>query len=412
MESSSSFLPPNKIAIVHEWFSSKANGGAEKVVKAIDKKISSKGSKADLFSLIDTESHRHDSWLFGREINTSFIQKLPFGPSNVQTFLPLLPLAIEQFDVSSYDLILSSSHLVAKGIITSPDQLHISYVHSPARYAWDQMHIYLSRSNIVKSGFGPLVRYNLHKFRLWDQLSALRVDFLFANSRFTSRRIEKYWGRTSEVIHPPVNLDRFVHSNERNDFYLALGRLVPNKRFDLVVKAFNTLGLPLLLVGDGPEKKYLHKIAGPNIQFLGFQSDKDVVELMSRCRAFVYAGIEDFGIAPVEAMASGAPVIGFAKGGLLDTVRCFSKVDSEATGLLFKEQTVKSLVDALLWFEEKKLWRDFPSEVLRSWSNNFSEEAFSIRFENALTKAWDLHKKSSYSASKDPKAIPGFRFGN
>ena len=386
---------PSNIALVHEWFTPRSSGGAENVVEVIDDLLSEIASKPELFSLVNEENLQKNSWLFKRKVKTSFIQKLPFGISHVQQYLPLLPFAIEQLNLEGYPLVISSSHLVAKGVLTSPDQLHIGYVHTPVRYAWDQMNIYLKRSILRRIGLGPLIRWQLHNLRQWDQLSSSRVDYLLANSNFTSKRIWKYWRRHSEVLHPPVNVNRFEWNKPREDFYLSVSRLVPNKRVDLVVKAFNRLKLPLLVVGDGAEKAYLKDLAGPNVQILGFQSKEKIEKLMSRCRAFVYAGIEDFGIAPVEAMASGAPVIAFGKGGVLDTVKCFnSNSDRGATGLLFPDQTVKSLIEAIEFFKEKQLWRDLNAELIRDWSNSFSQDSFKTRFEKIINIAWNKHTNS------------------
>ena len=395
MSVKSSLDLPSNIALVHEWFTPRSVGGAENVVQVIDELITEISSQPELYSLVNEENLHENSWLFKRKVNTSFIQKLPFGISHVQQYLPLLPFAIEQINLEGYPLVISSSHLVAKGILTSPDQLHISYVHTPVRYAWDQMNIYLERSFLRKIGLGPLIRWQLQGLRQWDQLSSSRVDYLIANSSFTAKRIWKYWKRRSKVLHPPVNVNRFEWNKPREDFYLSVCRLVPNKRVDLVVRAFNKLKLPLIVVGDGVEKAYLKDIAGPTVQILGFQSKENIEKLMSRCRAFVYAGIEDFGIAPVEAMASGAPVIAFRKGGVLDTVKCFnSNSDGEATGLLFPDQSVKSLVEAIEFFKGKQLWRDLNPELIRNWSNCFSQNSFKIRFEQTINKAWREHINS------------------
>ena len=402
MSVNSSLDLPNNIALVHEWFTPRSTGGAENVVHVIDDLLTEIASQPELFSLVNEENLPTTSWLFERKVRTSFIQKLPFGITHVQKFLPLLPFAIEQLDLEGYPLVISSSHLVAKGVLTSPDQLHIGYVHTPVRYAWDQMNIYLKRSLLRRIGLGPLIRWQLHNLRQWDQLSSSRVDYLLANSNFTSKRIWKYWRRHSEVLHPPVNVNRFEWNKPREDFYLSVSRLVPNKRVDLVVKAFNRLKLPLLVVGDGAEKAYLKDLAGPTVQILGFQSKEKIEELMSRCRAFVYAGIEDFGIAPVEAMASGAPVIAFGKGGVLDTVKCFnSSSDRGATGLLFHDQTVKSLIEAIEFFKEKQLWRDLNAELIRDWSNSFSQDSFKKRFEQTINRAWREHKNSCDIATSD-----------
>ena len=399
---------PQRIALVHEWFSPRSVGGAELVVHEIDSLLRNLGSEPQLAALIDSESCRLGSWLHGRSVHTSLIQRLPWGCSHVQQYLPLLPFAIEQIPLDGAELVISSSHLVAKGVLTAPDQLHISYVHTPVRYAWDQMHSYLRCSALARSGLAPLIRWQLHALRQWDQLSAQRVDHLIANSRFTARRIRKYWRRESTVIHPPVEVDRFRWDADRDDVYLCLCRLVPYKRVDLVVEAFNRLGLPLLVVGDGPERTRLEALAGPNVTLLGRQSAQQVETLMARCRAFVYAGLEDFGIAPVEAMAAGAPVIGLGRGGLLDTVRCAAAGLHQPTGVLFPDQNVDSLIQAVEWFEKGRIWRSFDAEVIRMWAERFRPEAFAKRFEASLRSAWGAHKRGCALAASDPAEIPGF----
>ena len=393
---------PRRIALVHEWFTPRSVGGAEQVVQAIDALLQAQGITAQLAALVDGESSRRESWLQGRSIRTSPIQNLPWGVSHVQQYLPLLPLAIEQIDLSDAELVISSSHLVAKGVLTAPDQLHLSYVHTPVRYAWDQMHAYLQRSALARSGLGPLIRYQLHALRQWDQLSAQRVDVLVANSRFTARRIRKVWGRDAAVLAPPVAVDRFRWDQPRDDVYLCLCRLVPYKRVDLVVEAFNRLALPLLVVGEGPERSRLEQMAGPTVTILGRQSQQQVEQLLSRCRAYVYAGLEDFGIAPVEAMASGAPVIGLGRGGLLDTVRCAASGMADATGVLFPDQTVESLTEAVRWFERRQLWQDLDAAVLRQWAEHFRPEAFAQRFGAILQRAWTTHQQRCLLAASDP----------
>ena len=400
---------PRRIALVHEWFTPRSTGGAELVVQAIDELLRALEREPQLAALVDGESSRPGTWLSGRSIRTSPIQRLPWGISHVQQYLPLLPLAIEQINLDDAELVISSSHLVAKGVLTAPDQLHVSYVHTPVRYAWDQMHAYLERSALARRGFGPLIRWKLHALRQWDQLSAQRVDHLLANSRFTARRIRKVWGREAEVLHPPVAVDRFRWDGPRDDVYLCLCRLVPYKRVDLVVEAFNRLRLPLLVVGDGPERQRLEALAGPTVTLLGRQSQQRVEHLLSRCRAYVYAGLEDFGIAPVEAMASGAPVIGLGRGGLLDTVRCSAAGVDAATGVLFPDQTVESLVDAVRWFERKQLWRQLDAAVLRQWAERFAPEAFASRFEATLRRVWTLHQTRCAVAASDPGEMPELR---
>jgi len=375
---------PASAALVHEWFTPRSVGGSELVVRELDALL----EQPQLFALVDGESRRPGSWLQGRSIHTSFIQGLPWGVSHVQQYLPLLPLAIEQLDLSGYPLVLSSSHLVAKGVLTSPDQCHISYVHTPVRYAWDQMHAYLRQSSLARCGLGPLIRWQLHRLRQWDLLSAQRPDGLIANSRFTAARIQRYWNREAVVVHPPVAVERFRWDQPRDDVYLCLCRLVPYKRVELVVEAFNRTGLPLVVIGDGPERSRLEALAGPTVTLLGRLGQAEVNGWLARCRAYVYAGLEDFGIAPLEAMASGAPVIGLGQGGLLDTVRCVARGDHQPTGLLFPEQSVASLVAALEHFEAQRLWSQLPPEPLRLWAEQFSPQRFRQRMAAAIEQAW------------------------
>ena len=387
-------IKDSNIAIVHDWFVEKSFGGSEKVTFILNDLLNERYSTPDIFSLTSNIKSSKKKSFNGRKIKTSFVQSLPFGKTNVQRYLPILPYAIEQFDLRAYDLIISSSHAIAKGVITSPEQLHISYVHTPMRYAWDQMNTYLEKSILSKFGFEIPIRFMLYKLRAWDFYSSQRLDHIIANSNFTSKRIKKYWGLESDVINPPVDIKRFNYNNPRENFYISLNRLVPNKRIDLLIKAFNKLNLPLIIIGDGPERFKLQNISKPNIKFLKKISDKEVENYMSRCRAFVYAGIEDFGIAPVEAMASGAPVIAYGKGGILDTVNCYKKQDKEkvSTGLLFNNQTSEDIIDTISWFEDKKLWKNFNPEMLNEYSQNFSIENFTSKFDLIINKAWEKFK--------------------
>ena len=384
---------PGPIALVHEWFTPRSVGGAEAVVRELDGLLADRGRTPQLFALVDGESRRPGSWLQGRPITTSFIQRLPWGTSHVQQYLPLLPLAIEQLDLAGYPLVLSSSHLVAKGVLIGPDQLHVSYVHTPVRYAWDQMHPYLERSALARGPLGALVRLQLHQLRQWDALSAQRVDALVANSRFTARRIRRCWRRRAEGVHPPVAVDRFRWNQSREATYVSLCRLVPNKRVDVVVQAFNRTGLPLVVIGDGPERRRLEAMAGPTVRFLGRCSDAEANAWLERCRAYVYAGLEDFGIAPVEAMAAGAPVIAYGAGGLRDSVRCLKEGESHPTGLLFPEQSAASLAAALEHFEAASLWRRLPPEGQRQWAETFAPERFRERMAAVLERHWDRHRE-------------------
>ncbi len=374
------------IALIHDWFSSEFTGGAEKVFKEIEEIIIENKSYYEIFSLVNHNGKYHH--LKNKKFfNTSFIQNLPFSKKHFKKYLPLFPLAIEQFDLKEYDLIISSSHAVAKGVITSPDQLHISYIHSPMRYAWDQMNTYLKNPSYQKLGINVILRIILQGLREWDYISSVRIDKIVCNSNFTAKRVKKYWGRNSTVIHPPVDIKKFSSNKSRSDFYLSVSRLVPNKRIDLLVKAFNQLNLPLIIVGSGPEYKKLTKIAKNNISFLNYQDDLAVKKLMEKCRAFVYAGIEDFGIAPVEAMAAGAPIIALKKGGIIDTVNCISSKNKIPTGLLFNNQSDRELKECIKFFEEKKLWLDFSSEDINFWAQNFSIENFKKKFSNFIDKS-------------------------
>ena len=374
------------VAIIHDWFSGEFKGGAEKVLKEIEEIFVENKSYYEIYCLVNHLNKKH-KFNQGKIINTSFIQNLPFSKKHFHKYLPLFPLAIEQLDLREFDLIISSSHAVAKGVITSPDQLHISYIHSPMRYAWDQMHVYLESSSYMKSKINILLRMILQDLRKWDYLSSVRIDKLVSNSNFTAKRIKKYWGRNSSVIHPPVDTKKFSPRKSRGEFYLSVSRLVPNKRIDLLVKAFNQLDFPLIIVGSGPEKKKLMKISKNNISFHNYQNDLSIKNLMETCRAFVYTGIEDFGIAPVEAMAAGAPIIAFNKGGILDTVKCINSEAKISTGILFDEQNDKVIRDCINYFEDKKLWLEFSNEDINSWAQNFSIEIFKKKFANFIFKS-------------------------
>ncbi len=391
-------IKESNIALIHDWFLKNSLGGAEKVTLLLYDFLRKNYSSPDIYSLSTNLDETNNSLLNRKEIKTSFIQSLPFGKSNVQNYLPLLPFAIEQIDLRKYDLIISSSHAFSKGILTSPDQLHISYIHTPMRYSWDQMNTYLKQSTLSKLGFEIPIRYILYKLREWDFTSSQRIDYLIANSSFTSKRIKKYWGLNSEVIHPPVNIERFDCNVSRENFYLSVNRLVPNKRVDLLVKSFNKLELPLIIIGDGPERVKLEKIAKSNIKFLKKISDLDVAQYMNRCRAFVYAGLEDFGIAPVESLAAGAPVIAFGKGGILDTINCLNSFNKDQipNGILFKNQTSEDIFDTINWFEDKKIWKKFDPKLLNNYSQNFNYKNFTRKIDSFINKVWDEFQTKNY----------------
>jgi glycosyltransferase involved in cell wall biosynthesis len=308
---------------------------------------------ADVFAFVDFVDEDKRDFLQNKAIQTTFIQKLPFAKTRYRQYLPLMPLAIEQLDVSAYDLILSSSHAVAKGVLSGPDQIHISYVHSPMRYAWDLQHQYLRETGLDKKASGILARYFLHRMRLWDLRSANGVDHFIANSNFIARRIEKVYRRKAEVIYPPVDTARFSPKREKEDFYLAASRLVPYKRIDLIVESFRHLpDKKLVVIGDGPELEKIKSKAGSNVTVMGYQSDEVLISHMQRAKAFIFAPEEDFGLIPLEAQSAGTPVIAYGKGGALETVRDMNH--SHPTGLFFPEQSIKAICEAVKKFEENQ----------------------------------------------------------
>lgn len=352
-----------RIALVHDWFTVYA--GAERVVEQLLQVF----PQAELYAVVDFLEDRHREFLRGKKIHTSFIQKLPGARKYYRTYLPLMPLAIEQFDLHGYDLIISSSHAVAKGVITGPDTLHVSYVHSPPRYAWDLQHQYLEGAGLSKGLKSSLAQGLLHYLRLWDGLAGQRPDILVANSQYIARRIQKAYRRKAEVIYPPVDTGAFTLQKNKEDFYLAASRMVPYKRIDLIVEAFAQMpDRKLVVIGDGPEfPKVQAKAKGAsNVQLLGHQPFEVLRDYMQKARAFVFAAEEDFGIAPVEAQACGTPVIAFGKGGTVETVI------SGETGVFFREQNVRSLIAAIEEFESLS----FDPLQIRKNAERFSTERF------------------------------------
>jgi glycosyltransferase involved in cell wall biosynthesis len=337
-----------KYALVHEWLTPRATGGSELVVKEILQCV-----EADLYALIDFESANPESYLYGRSIGTTFLQHFPRARDGVQKYLPFLPLAIEQLNLENYNVILSSSHCVAKGVLTHPDQLHICYCHTPMRYAWDMTFDYLQSSRMGRGLPGIATRYLLHRLRQWDAISSNRVDAFIANSRHTARRIWRYYRRPAKVIYPPVQIDRFPYVEEKEDFYVVVSRLVSYKKVPLIVEAFNRMGLPLVVIGDGPQMPLVRQMARANIQILGSVPDEVVEKYMSRAKAFIYAAREDFGIALVEAQACGTPVIAFGAGGALETVRDIRHDERAGTGVFFEEQSAEAIIGAVESFIDR-----------------------------------------------------------
>ncbi|NES82971.1 MAG: glycosyltransferase family 4 protein, partial [Moorea sp. SIO2B7] len=333
---------------------------------------------ADLYALIDFESTNPQSYLYQRSIGTTFLQNLPFARNGVQKYLPLLPLAIEQLELGEYNIILSSSHAVAKGVLTSPQQLHICYCHTPMRYAWDLTFDYL-RSSSMGQGFpGLITRYLLHRLRQWDVITANRVDYFIANSHHTARRIWRCYRRRAEVIYPPVNIERFPFQEEKEDFYLTVSRIVSYKQVSLIVQAFNQLGYPLVVIGDGSDLAGIRNLAHKNVKFMGFQPNEVVEQYMAKAKGFVYAACEDFGIALVEAQACGTPVIAYGAGGALETVLDIRQHLDSGTGLLFPEQSSRALIEAMETFET--LAGKFNREASRLNAAKFAPNIFADRY--------------------------------
>jgi len=331
-----------RVAIVHEWLQRYA--GSERVLE----ELLTCFPDADLFAVVDFMPASERGFLKRRTVQTTFIQRVPLARKLFRSYLPLMPIAVEQFDMRPYDLVISSSHAVAKGVITGPNQVHVSYVHSPMRYAWDMQSQYLKHARLERGLRSVCARVALHKMRLWDVRTAHGVDMFIANSSYIAARIRKVYGRNARVVHPPVDIESFVPGIERSDEYLTAARLVPYKRVDLVAAAFARMpAKKLLIVGDGPEREAVREAAGgaPNIRFQPTLEKSDLVRVMQRARGFVFAAEEDFGITMVEALACGTPVIAFGRGGARDIV------EDGTTGVLFEPQTSEAIMVAVQRFE-------------------------------------------------------------
>lgn len=369
-----------KVAIVHYWWLS--NRGGEAVVANL----------IELFPAADLYVHVCDEQLvrqtlgpgFKGRIVTSLISRLPGAKRYYQKYLPFMPFALEQWDLTEYDLVISSESGPAKGIITRPDALHVCYCHSPMRYLWDMYHEYLGKTGRLTRCIFPIVA---HWLRTWDVMTANRVDTFVANSSFVASRILKYYRREAEVIYPPVNVDEFSHKELRDDFYLCLGQLVPYKRVDLAVDAFNQLNLKLVVIGEGEQLFELQARAAPNVEFVGRQPFAVVKKYLERCKGLIFPGVEDFGIVPVEAMAAGAPVIAYGRGGVLDTV-----VDG-VTGVFFHEQSVGALMEAVQRVEEGTI--QFAVERLREHAIAFDKKIFREKMLEHIKRKFEAVAKIS-----------------
>jgi glycosyltransferase involved in cell wall biosynthesis len=374
-----------KIAIVHDWLVTYA--GAERVLEQMLEVL----PHADLFSLVEFLPDNQRHFIKGKTVKTSFIQSLPRAQKSYRNYLPLMPLAVEQFDLSSYDIVISSSHAVAKGVITGPNQLHLCMCYSPIRYAWDLQHQYLKESNLERGLKSWIVKYLLHRIRQWDVRTANGVDEFIAISNFISRRIWKVYRRESITIYPPVDTAAFELKESKEEFYLTASRLVPYKKIDLIVEAF--AGMPekkLVVIGDGPDAEKIKSKSTANIQLLGYQPFNVLRDHMQRAKAFVFAPEEDFGIVPIEAQACGTPVIAYGKGGALETIK---GLESEApTGVFFAEQTVASLRQAVQTFEQN-LHR-FKPQTIRQNALRFNVERFRQEFLGFAEEQWQTFKRS------------------
>jgi glycosyltransferase involved in cell wall biosynthesis len=379
-----------KVALIHDWLTGMRGG--EKCLEAFCELFPS----ADLYTLVYA-SERLSPPIRRMEVKTSFINCLPLAQRRYRYYLPLLPTAIERFELSQYDLIISSSHCVAKGIFPHR-ALHIAYVHAPMRYVWDQHDAYFGADSswISRAGMA-LCRRHLQQ---WDVRSSDRVNFFIANSNNVATKIKKLYGREAAVIHPPVDVERFQLGEHQESYYLMVSACVPYKRIDVAIDAFNRLKLPLRIAGDGPLRKKLQKMAQSNIEFLGWVGDQELAQLYASCQALIFPGEEDFGIVPLEAQASGRPVIAYRKGGALETVMPLGSIESaQPTGLFFLEQTAASLMAAVRLFQETQ--HRFEPAAIRQHARRFSRDRFKAQITDYVTAglhAW-TEKRSNAEAS-------------
>lgn len=385
---------PARIAVVHDWLIDFA--GAESTLAEILHCFPG----ADLFALVDHMPAAERAALGDRRARTSFLQNLPGTASRLQYYLPLMPLAIEQLDVTDYDLVISVSHAVAKGVLVSPDALHVSYVCSPMRYAWDRQFDYLRGLGMERGLRGAVLRWVLHRLRIWDHRSAAGVDAFVADSRFVARRILKAYRRSARTIYPPVDTDRFQPGGEREDYYLTVSRLWPYKRVDLLVEAFAAMpGRRLVVIGGGPELGKLRATAPANVDLLGHQPRAAVLAHMQRARAFMFAAVEDFGIAPVEALACGTPVIALRRGGAAET--CAGLDAEEPAGVWFEEQTTAAVIAAVDNFEMSAA--SITAAACRRRADRFSAPRFRAEFRGFVEQTYRewLSYRSSGAAWRD-----------
>lgn len=369
------------VAFVQDWLVD--FGGAERCLDALCAQYPS----APIHTLFFDPRQFQDSAIAGRPVHTTFLDR-PFFKKRYRSFLALYPLAVEQLDTGEPDVVVSFSHSVAHGALVRSDVLHLCYCHTPVRYAWDLTHPYLRMAGLERGVRGWVAKGVLHYLRVWDAAAAGRVDAYVANSRNVARRIERIYGRQARVIYPPVEVERFGAEAGRGDAFLVVGRMVPYKRMDLAVVACTRLGLPLRVVGDGPEMERLKRLAGPTVAFLGRLSDAEVAREMASARAFLFPGEEDFGITPVEAQAAGTPVIAYGKGGALETVVPPRGGSYEgATGIFFPQPSAESLAEALALFDREG--HRFDPAAGRANARRFSTGRYVAEMKSLIESEWE-----------------------
>lgn len=371
-----------KVAIVQEWLVTV--GGSDKVVKAILDVF----PDADIYTLVAKKEVCDELGIPWEKVHTSFIQKMPLGTKKHRAYLPLFPFAIEQFDLRGYDVVISSSHCVAKGVLTKADQLHICYCHSPIRYCWDMYNEYLEESHLDKGFKSWLVRLMLHPIRQFDAIAGSRVDYYISNSDYVGQRIRKTYRRKATTIHPNIDISNFELCNDKQEYYLASSRLVAYKKIDTIIEAFNQMpDKKLVVIGGGPNLEAYRKLAKDNVTVMGYQPFDVLKDKMQHAKAFVFAADEDFGMIPIEAQSCGTPVIAYGHGGSLETV------NGGKTGLFFYEQTPEAIVEAVNKFEAMGSQPFAPGDC-RQWAEGFSEERFKREIKEFVEEKYEEFKKN------------------
>jgi glycosyltransferase involved in cell wall biosynthesis len=371
-----------KVAIVQEWLVTV--GGSDKVVKAILDVF----PDADIYTLVAKKEVCDELGIPWEKVHTSFIQKMPLGTKKHRAYLPLFPFAIEQFDLRGYDVVISSSHCVAKGVLTKADQLHICYCHSPIRYCWDMYNEYLEESHLDKGFKSWLVRLMLHPIRKFDAIAGSRVDYYISNSDYVGQRIRKTYRRKATTIHPNIDISNFELCNDKQEYYLASSRLVAYKKIDTIIEAFNQMpDKKLVVIGGGPNLEAYRKLANANVTVMGYQPFDVLKDKMQHAKAFIFAADEDFGMIPIEAQSCGTPVIAYGHGGSLETV------NGGKTGLFFNEQTPEAIVEAVNKFESMGSQPFAPADC-RQWAEGFSEERFKREIKEFVEEKYKEFKKN------------------